>query len=146
MLKQILLSSLLSISILVQNVTPVTEADLREEIRLGQMELLAQLCMAEAGNQGLDGMRYVADVVLNRVDDPRFPDTVEEVIYQTGQFAVMKNGAFEEAGWTISEDAFKASEMEWDKKNRLDQNILYFNNKPIKQKHVFRYKGHWFGY
>ncbi len=28
----------------------------------------------------------VAEVVLNRVVSDRFPDTVEEVIYQTGQF------------------------------------------------------------
>lgn len=46
-----------------------------------------QYCLAlniyrEAGNQSVAGMIAVARVVLNRVNDRRFPETVCEVVYQ----------------------------------------------------------------
>jgi spore germination cell wall hydrolase CwlJ-like protein len=45
----------------------------------------ALMCMAvniyhEAGNQSMIGQMAVGQVVLNRVEDPRFPDTVCEVV------------------------------------------------------------------
>lgn len=56
----------------------------REEI-----ELLALCVMAEAEGECEYGQRLVIDVVLNRVDDPHFPDTIYDVIYQKNQFAGM---------------------------------------------------------
>ncbi|MCS5737158.1 cell wall hydrolase [Herbiconiux daphne] len=41
----------------------------------------------EAGGQGTQAMSFVADTVINRVHNPRFPNTVDGVIYQRGQFA-----------------------------------------------------------
>lgn len=123
-----------------------TQEEIEEEIELGEMELLAQLCQAEAGNQGLTGMRYVADVVLNRVDSEKFPDTVEEVIYQTGpvQFTTTVNGALDQAGWNISEEAFLAAKMEWE--DRLDDDILYFSTTPTNGHGAWQYGNHWFSY
>ena len=46
----------------------------REEI-----ELLALCAMAEAEGECEHGQRLVIDSVLNRVDDPHFPDTISEV-------------------------------------------------------------------
>lgn len=149
MLKQIIFSAFLSLSVLASKwdnliyYDPAPE-DIEEEIRLGEMELLAQLCMAEAGNQGLTGMRYVADVVLNRVDSPNFPNTVEGVIFQHRQFAVASNGELYKAGYYISDDAFKAAQMEWD--SRLDSKILYFNTKPTSGKNHWKFKDHYFSY
>lgn len=51
---------------------------------------LAALIELEAGNQSTVGRAIVADVVLNRVADPRFPDNIHDVIYQKGQFSVIK--------------------------------------------------------
>ena len=48
--------------------------------------LLSRIVYAEAGNQGYWGKRYVAAVVINRVNSNRFPNTVSEVISQPGQF------------------------------------------------------------
>jgi len=50
----------------------------------------ARHCMAltlywEARGEGRDGMLAVGWVVLNRVDDDRFPDTVCGVVYQGGE-------------------------------------------------------------
>ena len=70
--------------------------------------MLAQLVQAEAGNQPLTGMRFVVDVVLNRVDDERFPNTIEGVIYQKGQFSVIRNGQFDKAANYISASCISA--------------------------------------
>ncbi len=58
------------------------------------IELLARLISSEAPGQPYEGQVAVAAVVLNRVRDPRFPDTIREVIFQPGQFSVVSNGQF----------------------------------------------------
>jgi spore germination cell wall hydrolase CwlJ-like protein len=50
------------------------------------------LCLAlnlyhEARGEGPDGMMAVAQVTLNRVHHPDWPDTICEVVYQTSQFS-----------------------------------------------------------
>ena len=58
--------------------------------------LLAKLAMAEAESEDTEGKALVMLVVLNRVwDDEEFPDTIEEVIYQPGQFSPISNGRFD---------------------------------------------------
>lgn len=122
-----------------------TEEEIAEEIRFGEMELIAQLVMAEAGNQDLTGKRYVVDVVLNRVDSDEFPDTVEEVIFQQNQFSVIDNGAFDEAGWTITEECYEAVKLEYEE--RLNYDILYFSRGQSKYtSNHFKHQDHWFGW
>lgn len=55
-----------------------------------EIDLMAQLVWHEAGNQDMVGKMLVADTVLNRVEDARFPNTVEEVIFQKGQYTTAK--------------------------------------------------------
>ena len=54
--------------------------------RMTDRDILAALCEAEAGNQGLIGMEAVAMCILNRTikADKEFPSEVRLVIYQTG--------------------------------------------------------------
>ena len=58
-------------------------------------DLVKTIAMAEAGNQGPDGMWLVMSVVMNRVGSEDFPDTVSEVIYQKSQFSTVSNGSFD---------------------------------------------------
>lgn len=46
-----------------------------------RLELAEVICL-EAGNQCADGQQAVAEVVLNRVIAPEFPDTVHDVLHQ----------------------------------------------------------------
>lgn len=57
-----------------------------------EIELIALVTMGEAEGEPELGQRLVIDTILNRVDDPHFPDTVTEVVYQANQFSVMWNG------------------------------------------------------
>ena len=51
-----------------------------------EIDLMAQVVHAEAGNQPFEGKAMVVDVILNRVDDERFPSSVEAVISAPRQF------------------------------------------------------------
>lgn len=57
------------------------------EFTYDDAQLLMQVAQAEAGNQGPDGMWLTMSVILNRVKDETFPNTIEEVIYQPHQFS-----------------------------------------------------------
>ena len=122
------------------------EEQIQEEIYEGYKEELAILVHAEAGNQTLEGKRLVANVVLNRVDDPNFPDTIHEVIYQEGQFSVMSNGAFEKAMWEVTDDDFEAVRLETELGERLDYKSVYFSRGKSKYgTNWYKVGDHWFG-
>ena len=106
-------------------VTNLTEEDIKEMDYWGELELLAAVVEAEAGNQDMIGKRLVVDVVLNRVDSPLFPDTITEVLEQPGQFTTMWNGAVEDAGYHMQQDDYDAVMMEVTGK-RLDYDIYFF--------------------
>lgn len=59
--------------------------------------LLAALIYCEAGNQSYDGMVAVGAVVMNRVNSPLFPNSISEVIYQSGQFTPASSGGLASA-------------------------------------------------
>ena len=53
---------------------------------------LSRVIHRESGNQPMEGRMAVGNVVLNRVADPVFPDTVEGVLAQKNQFSTYKSG------------------------------------------------------
>jgi N-acetylmuramoyl-L-alanine amidase len=57
-----------------------------------EIDLIALCAMGEAEGESEEGKRMVIDVILNRLDSPRFADTVHGVIYAEGQFTCMWNG------------------------------------------------------
>lgn len=57
-----------------------------------ELELLASIIFCEAGNQPYEGQVAVGAVVMNRVNSGAFPDSVEEVVYQSGQFVPAGTG------------------------------------------------------
>ena len=77
------------------------------------LDLLARIIHAEARGECLVGQVAVGAVVLNRVADIRFPDTVEGVIYQPGQFQPVWQGTLPDgAGEASTEAARRALEGE----------------------------------
>jgi len=56
--------------------------------------LLARLIQAEAGSEPLEGMVAVGAVVLHRVLDARFPNSIADVIYQPYQFTPVNSSRF----------------------------------------------------
>jgi len=64
----------------------VVEINLVYNITEEERELLARLVELEAGNQTIEERAKVVQVVFNRVEDGRFGDGIEGVIFEDGQF------------------------------------------------------------
>jgi spore germination cell wall hydrolase CwlJ-like protein len=87
--------------------------------RARALDCLANAVYYEAGNQGEDGERAVAQVILNRVRHPAFPSSVCGVVYQgstqsTGcQFTFTCDGSLERrpdaAGWARAKSIAEAA-------------------------------------
>jgi len=58
-----------------------------------QLDLLSRLIYSESGNQPLNGKIAVGNVIMNRIENERFPDTIYDVIYAKNQFCVVRNGS-----------------------------------------------------
>ncbi len=87
------------------------KADIPEPILpVEEYKALCRIVQAEAGNQDAEGKQLIANVVLNRVKNENFPDTVQEVILQDNggitQFSPTKNGSYHAA--EISVDTMAA--------------------------------------
>ena len=61
------------------------------------VSLLAAIIYCEAGNQSYEGMVAVGAVVMNRVYSSSFPNSISEVIYQSGQFTPASSGVLASA-------------------------------------------------
>lgn len=88
------------------------------------LNLLARLIYAESRGEPYTGQVAVGAVVLNRVKNPNFPNTIAGVIYQSGAFSVVNDG---QINLTPNETAKKAAQ---DALNGWDPSygsIYYFN-------------------
>ena len=88
--------------------------------------MLAKIAMAEAEGEGTEGKALVILVVLNRAWDEEFPDSIEEVISQDGQFTSYWDGRYDEAA--PDEECWEALRMiqvdKWDE----SQGATYFRS------------------
>lgn len=57
-----------------------------------ELDMLARVIYAEARGEVYEGQVAVGAVVINRVKDPGFPDTITDVVYQRGQFTSVTDG------------------------------------------------------
>ena len=85
---------------------------------------LARIIHSEAGGQPLAGRIGVGNVVLNRVQSPRFPDTIEGVVFEPGQFTPVDNGSINN---TPSEEAVRAAQMCLDGVNTVGDSLFFLN-------------------
>ena len=58
----------------------------------GDLDLMAAIIECEAGGEPYEGKIGVGAVVMNRVRSSQFPNTISEVIYQSGQFSPVASG------------------------------------------------------
>lgn len=88
------------------------------------LNLLSHLVYAEARGEPYSGQVAVASVVLNRVKNSSFPNTVAGVIYERGAFSVVSDG---QINLTPNQTAYNAAR---DALNGWDPSygsIYYFN-------------------
>lgn len=86
--------------------------------------LLAHLVHGEARGEPYAGKVAVAAVVLNRVENPRFPKTIPGVIYQPGAFTAVSDGQINLEPDNSSLNAARDALNGWDPSSGC---IYYFN-------------------
>lgn len=107
--------------------TSKIEDTLKEEEERAE-KLLASIIFCEAGNQSFTGQVAVGAVVLNRMANEAYPDTMEEVIYQPGQFCPAGSGWLDRVRSTdgYTELAMQAAEAALAGENPIGD-CLYFD-------------------
>ncbi|MCL0028172.1 spore cortex-lytic enzyme [Peptococcaceae bacterium] len=100
----------------------------RANVNRGDLWLLSRVVMGEAADEPFTGKVAVAAVILNRVDSPKFPNTLAGVIYQPLAFESVSNGQYTRP---VSDEAIRAAQAAmngWDPTG----GALYFWN-PYKR-------------
>lgn len=131
MKKWLLLSMVILFSmnmpVLAEEKIPVVTSSKMQSVTMHEFEMLSNLVMAEAEDQSWEVQVYVACVVLNRVESERFPDSIEDVLYQKDpiQFTSMWNGRYEKV--KASDSCMEAVQYALDE-YRIPSDVLYFTS------------------
>lgn len=95
-----------------QRVVDCSELQRDSKYRLEQeeLEVLLRIVEAEAGCEDEEGKLLVANVVLNRLNSDKFPDSITEIVFQrengVTQFSPVADGSYHKV--TISEETVDA--------------------------------------
>lgn len=93
-----------------------------------EIDLLACIVQLEDGNDIIESKYAVVETIFNRIYSLNYPNTLEEVLSQKGQFSTWKNRKISNP----TEDTYKAIyDVLYGKTNVLEFGRLKFNNKPI---------------
>lgn len=96
------------------DIQEAAEEDLRLQPSDQEKELLARAVYSEARGEHFQGQVAVAAVIINRVEDPDFPDDVAGVIFQPQAFTAVADGQFwlnpDQASYRAVEEALKGED------------------------------------
>ena len=107
------------------NIKNVAEKNTRVvKITSEEYMLLSKLVAGEARGESYEGQVAVAAVVINRMEDPRFPQTIQDVIHQENAFSVVKNGSI---NIEPTESAYKAVDEALYGNDPTDDAIYFWN-------------------
>ena len=92
----------------------------RADVTDEEMMLMARCVMSEAGSEPFECKIAVAETIVNRTlsEDPLFPDTVTDVLYQDNQYSMADNGE-------VTDECYEAVEIALNEPY-FDKEILYF--------------------
>ncbi|UTV34838.1 cell wall hydrolase [Bacillus altitudinis] len=89
-----------------------------------EVDLLARLIRAEAQGESYSGKVAVGEVVINRVNSSEFPNTIEAVIYQSGQFSPVSNGSINKPA---DSDSLKAAQEALGSGSNVGDALYFYN-------------------
>ena len=107
-------------------VANVVESSKRKTTLTAEEVLLMQkVVSAESRGESQEAQYTVACVILNRMESPIFPDSLEEVVRQSGQFTCVGNGVINNVPITESVEQAVARALD---NNTVDENVLWFRS------------------
>lgn len=105
----------------------VLEQDSVNALDASELDVLRRIVESEAGSEDEDGRLLVANVILNRVNDDKFPSTVTEVVFQqengVAQFSPVASGRIYRV--EVSEETCEAVDRALSGED-ISQGALYF--------------------
>ena len=94
----------------------------------GELDLLAAIIQCEAGGESHTGKVAVGAVIMNRVRSGQFPNTITEVVYQSGQFSPVASGILSSVlSQGARSDCYQAAQEALNGSNPVG-GALYFNS------------------
>lgn len=94
--------------------------------------LLAKIIQVEVGYESYQSQLAVGSVIMNRVNDKRFPNTIREVIYQRGQFPAAHNGLLDKS--KPDDSVLRAAKAVLNGENNVKGALYFYNPKVTKSK------------
>lgn len=108
-------------------------------------DALCRIVATEAGTEDIEGQILITNVIMNRVANEKFPNSIQEVIESPGQFDPVETGAYycAEASDQIREAVIRALNGE-----DISEGALYFQKSESKiwdgHEYLFRHGNHSF--
>lgn len=116
------------------------------ELSQDDLDMLAAIVYLEARGQSAEGQQAVVEVVLNRMLADNFPNTVQEVLYQPGQFTPARLIPSAEP----TQAQYDAVDAALNGENILPEDVVYFSAKGENSRvwgaidsHIFCYQYVW---
>ena len=122
--------------IYVINMLPKEEVQAASGGSSSDIQLLARAINGEARGEPYEGQVAIGAVILNRVKDSRFPNTIAGVIYQSGAFTAVSDGQINKA----MEDEATVMKAARDAMNGWDPTggaVYYFNPSTATNKWIW---------
>mgnify|MGYP006298714281 CR=1 FL=1 len=106
--------------------TPNFDDEQNYDISINSMnvDLLARAIYAEARGESFEGQVAVGAVIVNRMESPKFPNTIEKVLYQPNQFKCVENGRINQ---TPNQNAYKAARRAIEGEDPSQGALFFFN-------------------
>ena len=104
--------------------------------------LLAKIIWVEARGEPREGQQAIAEVVLNRMASPDFPDTVRAIVYSDNQFPsvdFLDRASPNQTQYDAIEDALEGPYI-------LPENVMHFATYPVNSLVWGKIGGHYFCY
>ncbi|SHH53787.1 cell wall hydrolase [Clostridium grantii] len=110
-----------------------------DNIMLSQsdIDLMAKVVFAESNLEPYDGKVGVASVILNRLKDSKFPNTIKEVILQKSAFSCVKNG---DVSASTNDTCYRAVLDAIKGVDPTDKAMFFYNPKIATSKWMFNVK------
>ena len=116
--------------------------DLIDTLTDDEKYLIYQITFLEAGNQSMEGQRAVVEVILNRVLSDKYPDTIEGVLSQSGQFVTW---AYRNSK-SHNEEQEEALQLVYEEEPILTLDYLMFSRGKFSWgRNYIKIGDHWFG-
>ena len=103
---------------------PLKSAD--EFYNADDLKWLSRIIQSEARGESFSGKLAVGNVVMNRVKNPKFPNTIYKVVFAPGQFTPARTGAIYN---TPNKDSVKAAKLALEGYNIVPGSVYFVNER-----------------